>query len=85
LGQNYNREQSEAAVKDFQPWNDVIADFHQHLQNNELDAGKLDIKLGAMLEIDAEKETFVGDTATAEALALLKREYRAGFEVPETV
>jgi hypothetical protein len=85
LGQNYNREQAEAAVKDFQPWNDVIADFHQHLQNNELDAGKLDIKMGAMLEIDVEKETFVGDTATAEALALLKREYRAGFEVPEVV
>jgi hypothetical protein len=85
LGQSYNREQAEAAVKDFQPWNDVIADFHQHLKNNELDAGKLDIKMGAMLEIDAEKETFVGDTATAEALALLKREYRAGFEVPEVV
>ncbi len=85
LGQSYNREQAEAAVKDFQPWNDVIADFHQHLQNNQLDAGALDIKMGAMLEIDAEKETFVGDTATAEALALLKREYRAGFEVPEVV
>jgi hypothetical protein len=85
LGQSYNREQAEAAVKDFQPWNDVIADFHQHLQNNQLDAGTLDIKMGAMLEIDSEKETFVGDTATAEALALLKREYRAGFEVPEVV
>ena len=72
-------------MKDFQTWNDVIADFHQHLQNNELVAEKQDIKLGAMLEIDAEKETFVGDTATAEALALLKREYRAGFEVPEVV
>jgi hypothetical protein len=38
-----------------------------------------------MLEIDAEKETLIGPTATPEALALLKREYRAGFEVPEMV
>ncbi len=85
LGQTSTREQTEAALQGFQPWNDVIADFHDHLQNNELDAGKLDIKLGALLEIDAEKETFIGDTATPEALALLKREYRTGFEVPEAV
>ena len=85
LGQKYNREQAEAAVKDFQPWNDVIADFHEHLQHNELDAAKLDIKLGPMLELDAVKETFIGDTATPEALALLKREYRAGYEVPQAI
>jgi len=85
LSQSYSRDQAEAAVKDFQPWNDVIADFHDHLQNNELEAGALDIQLGAMLEIDPAAETFVGDTATAEALALLTREYRAGFEVPDTV
>ena len=85
LGGSYTREQAEAAVKDFQPWNDVIADFHEHLIKNELDAAKLDIKLGAMLEIDAAKETFIGASATPDALALLKREYRAGFEVPEVV
>jgi len=85
LGQAYNREQAEAAVKGFQPWNDVIGDFHQHLTNNELDAAKLDIKFGAMLEIDAEKETFIGESATPEALALLRRDYRSGYEVPTNV
>lgn len=85
LGQAYQRDQAEAAVKDFQPWNDVIADFHDHLVNNDLDAAKLDIKLGPMLELDAGQETFVGSTATPEALSLLKREYRQGFEVPEKV
>ena len=85
LGQKYNREQAEAAVKNFQPWNDVIADFHQHLIKNELDAATLDIKMGPMLEIDAAKETFTGDTATPEALALLTREYRPGFVVPQAV
>lgn len=85
LGQKYNRAEAEAAVKDFQPWNDVIADFHQHLVNNELDAATLDIKMGPMLELDVGKETFTGATATPEALALLTREYRTGFEVPKEV
>lgn len=85
LGQAYNRDQAEAAVKDFQPWNDVIADFHQHLTNNEIDPAMENLKLGTMLEIDPAKETFVGDTATDEALALLTRTYREGFEVPAVV
>jgi len=85
LGQKYVREQAEAAVKDFQPWNDVIADFHEHLVKNELDAATLDIKMGPLLEIDAEKETFTGATATPEALALLTRDYREGYAVPTEV
>ena len=36
-------------------------------------------------EIDAEKETFVGDSATPEALALLTRKYRKGFEIQSQV
>ena len=85
LGQKYSRDQAEAAVKDFQPWNDVIADFHEHLKKNELDDSKLDIRMGPMLEIDAQKETFIGETATPEALALLTREFRKGYEVPMNV
>lgn len=85
LGQAYSRDQAEAAVKDFQPWNDVIADFHEHLIANEIDASKEKISLGAMLEIDPDKETFIGESATPEALALLRREYREGFVVPENV
>lgn len=85
LGQKYVREQAESAVKDFQPWNDVIGDFHEHLKRNELDDSTLDIKIGPMLEIDATKETFTGATATSEALALLTREYRKGYEVPQQV
>lgn len=83
LGQTYGREQAEAVVKDFQPWNDVIEDFHTHLKANEIDESKEKIFIGPTLEIDAEKETFVGDSATKEALALLTREYRKGFEIPK--
>jgi predicted dehydrogenase len=85
LGAEYDREKAEAAIKDFQPWNDMLGDFHAHLDANGIDPAKADIKLGAALEIDAEKETFVGPTATPAALALLRREYREGFAVPESV
>lgn len=85
LGEAYGREAAEARIKDFQPWNDVIADFHDHLAKNEIDASTEDIKIGATLEIDPENETFTGDSATDEALALLKRTYREGFEVPDKV
>ena len=38
-----------------------------------------------MLEIDAKRETFTGPTATAEAKALLTREYRKPYVIPDTV
>ncbi len=41
--------------------------------------------MGPMLEIDSARETFIGDTATPEALALLTREYRSGYAVPQAV
>jgi predicted dehydrogenase len=85
LGQAYQRGQAEAAVAGSGPWKDVIADFHQHLDANEIDPSKWDVMLGAALEIDAEAETFTGPAATPEALALLRREYRGGFAVPEQV
>ena len=85
LGTEYNREKAEAAVKDFQPWNDVIGDFHEHVTANELNLANEKVYIGADLTIDAEKETFTGDSATPEALALLTREYREGFVVPDQV
>lgn len=46
----------------------------------ELDSGQ--IKLSPVLDIDVERERFVGPHAQA-ANALLKREYRAPYLVPE--
>ncbi len=85
LGADYSREQAEASVKGFEPWHDVIGDFHEHLTANEIDSKNGKIMLGADLTIDPKKETFTGDSATPEALALLTREYRKGFVVPENV
>ncbi len=87
LGQesSYERGEAEQRVKDFQPWNDVIGDFHDHVKANEVDLAKYDVRMGVELQIDAENETFTGDSATPKALGLLTREYRKGYEVPEKV
>jgi predicted dehydrogenase len=85
LGGAYEKGEAESRIKDFAPWNHVLDDFHTHLDANEVDVAKANIQLGAMLEIDAEKETFTGPSATMPALNLLRRDYRTGFEVPENV
>jgi predicted dehydrogenase len=51
-----------------------------HRSTNTTHLGNLAYKLGRKLYWDAEKETFTNDS---EANALLKREYRAGYELPE--
>ncbi len=85
LGKTYQREEAEERIRDFQPWRDVIEDFHDHVAANEIDLSAEEVRLGALLEIDERAETFVGESATPEALGLLRREYRAGYEVPENV
>ena len=80
----YDRSVAEAKV-DSQPWREVISDFHEHLDRNEIDPAREKISVGPVLDFDGEKETFIGDAATPEALALIAREYREGFAVPAEV
>lgn len=80
----YERSAAEARV-DSEPWREVISDFHEHLGRNEIDPAGEKISLGPTIEFDGEKETITGEGATPEALALLSREYRKGFEVPTEV
>lgn len=54
----------------------------EHLGANKVDMNAEKICVGRMLEFDAKTETFPGD---AKATALLRREYRAPFAVPEKV
>jgi predicted dehydrogenase len=56
--------------------------IQEHLGRNQLDVNNLSYRLGRKLQIEPGKENFVGDK---EADAMLTREYRKGFEVPETV
>jgi hypothetical protein len=54
----------------------------EHLAINGVDLGKTPATLGAPLAIEAGTERFTGDTAAA-ANALLTREYRKPFVVPQ--
>jgi hypothetical protein len=51
-----------------------------HHSTNTTHLGNIAYKLGRKLTWDADAETFPGD---AEANALLGREYRKGYELPE--
>ncbi len=85
LGQNSDIDQARSRMKDLDQWQEVCGDFSDHMEANQIALQPGDFRLGPLLEIDVAKETFVGETATPEALALLRREYRKGFEVPDTV
>lgn len=85
LGREYSRNRARNAMGGFAPWQDVIDGFPTHLEANGLDLNKTDVKLSPVLEIDSKRETFVGSSATPEALALLRQEYREPFVVPDDV
>ena len=53
-----------------------------HLGGHGIDIESTQIKLSPILSVDIEKEAFVGDHAKT-ANTFLKRQYRAGYEVPE--
>lgn len=63
-------------------WENLLDDMDGHLKAHDLSLESDSIKLSPMLELDLETEQFVGDGSAA-ANALLKREYRKGYEVPE--
>jgi predicted dehydrogenase len=54
--------------------------FREHLRDNGVDLATARLQVGRLLEFDPQAERFVGDDA---ANALLSREYRKPFEVPE--
>jgi predicted dehydrogenase len=56
--------------------------FKEHLADKVGPLGKIRYRMGARLEVDPKTETF---TNNDRANALLTREYRKGFEVPEKV
>ena len=54
----------------------------EHLKDNSVPLDETNYRVGRRLTLDPKKETFVGDK---EADAMLTREYRKGFVVPEKV
>jgi len=56
--------------------------MEQHLKDNKISLDGVQCRVGRKLAFDPAKETFLGDK---DADAMLTREYRKGFEVPEKV
>ncbi|MGN6546630.1 MAG: gfo/Idh/MocA family oxidoreductase, partial [Aureliella sp.] len=63
-------------------WQGLLDEMRQHLKAYDIELTDSQIKLSPVLEVDVEKEHFVGPHAD-KANALLKREYRAPYVVPE--
>lgn len=60
--------------------------FQEHLTANGVDFSKSQFTLGPWLEVDPTREQFVGSGNTvAKANALLRREYRTPFVIPDQV
>lgn len=79
LGQAYSQEEAIERAGGRAPWRELLDGVHEHLAGHGVEMGS--VKLGPALEIDPDTETFTGATASPEALALLRREYRAPFTV----
>ena len=62
-------------------WRDTLKQFSDHLGKSGMSLAGEGFRLSPVLSLD-EKGQFIGDQAAA-ANRLLKREYRAGYEVPE--
>ena len=62
-------------------WSGLLHEMQEHLQAHGVELTSRDIKLSPVLEIDIERERFIGQHADA-ANKLLKREYREPFVVP---
>ena len=64
------------------PLAEAYGRMKEHLATNNVDLGKTPATLGLPLQVDAKAERFTGANA-APANARLKRDYRAGFVVPQ--
>ena len=85
LGEPYSKDKALEIAKGYKPWQELLEGFEAHRAASGVDLKKSDIKVSSVLEIDPAKATFTGPSATPKALALLTRQYRKPFVVPEKV
>jgi hypothetical protein len=87
LGTPHSFPEVREAIKDRGPEAvETFAGFQEHLAANGVDVSKTQVVLGPWLEMDSQKEQFVGATElVSRANQLLRREYRKPFVVPENI
>src|SRR5262249_32120027 len=82
LGSEQVVEKSGKALGDNKEAADILASMSEHLKENMLPLDKTMCRVGVKLDIDPKAETF---PSNKDAVPMLRREYRKGFEVPEKV
>ncbi len=65
-------------------WSGLVGEMKTHLGAHGIDINSDQIRFSPMLQVDVEKEVFVGEQNET-ANRFIRREYRKGFEVPELV
>ena len=82
LGRSASPEELKEALKQDAAAQETLARMEEHLAANGVDIKKSQLALGPVLRMDPKKEQFLDN---AKANALLTRNYRAPFVVPEKV
>ena len=87
LGTLHSVEEAREAIQDRgSEAAETFAGFQEHLTVNGVDFSKTQVVLGPWLEMDSDREQFVGDSdLVARANQLLKGSYREPFVIPESV
>lgn len=81
-GTRFSRDSAAEVQGDHGVWNSLLDEMEKHLGSHDIAIDSDQIRLSPMLELDPEKEVFVGEHAEA-ANRFLKRDYRAPYVVPE--
>ena len=81
-GETFSYSDARQVTGDHGVWNSLLKETAQHLGAHGIGLESAAIKLSPMLEVDVASEQFTGAHAAA-ANPFLKREYRAGYVVPE--
>jgi predicted dehydrogenase len=82
LGKPHSPEELRDAIKDNKDLSEMLGRMEQHLSANKVDLHSTPAMLGMSLSMDPKTERFLDN---AQANALLRRDYRKPFEVPEKV
>jgi predicted dehydrogenase len=82
LGDNQPFGQSPKAFAQDKDAAETFERMEEHLKDNKVNLDSVQCRIGRKLAIDPTREAFLGDK---DANAMLTREYRKGFEVPEKV
>ena len=87
VGGSHSADEARQAIKDLgSEAVETLGRFQEHLAANGVDFSKSQFTLGPWLEMDAEKEEFIGTSdVVSRANQLLRGSYRKPFVVPEQV